>query len=288
MLLYSTESSPLDRSKRFTLHFLADLFIQTPIQLIWEACSHKAITAQRLFINISTSVYSQVMIYTAGWIGASWREWKFSSSVTAANVFNIYTTHKPAITELYDGVWIIGASTMELAILCHKYFRPSDITNYMSQAVTLWYKCLASTGDETLLQRDSGLDIKPFGPLAQGASRFEKLLARGPVYLRSYWPESQYIWEVTGPLTCATDNKTEVMGNHVTVFMVYYNISLLLYINTHFSLTFPKTWMNKIFVIYPLFFIVYFTLKHSENNIIIQPTMHNHEHWKRGTALSIP
>ena len=53
---------------------------------------------------------------------------------------------------------------------------------------------------------------------------------RGPVDLRSYWPEGQYIWEVTGPLTRATDNsydKTEVMGNHVTVFMVYYHISLL-------------------------------------------------------------
>ncbi len=31
------------------------------------------------------------------------------------------------------------------------------------------------------------LPIKQFGPLAQGASRFEKLLARGPVDLRSYW-----------------------------------------------------------------------------------------------------
>ncbi len=37
----------------------------------------------------------------------------------------------------------------------------------------------------------TGLDIKQFGPLAQGASRFEKLLARGPVDLRSYWPEGQ-------------------------------------------------------------------------------------------------
>ena len=30
--------------------------------------------------------------------------------------------------------------------------------------------------------------------------------------------------------------------------------------------------MNKIFVIYPLYFIVDFKPKHSENNIIIQPT----------------
>ena len=126
----------------------------------------------------------------------------------------------------------------------------------------------------------AGLAIKQFGPLAQGASRFEKLLARGPVDLRSYWSTNsrhrQQSWQ----------NRSH--GKSCNVFMVYYNniISLLLYyINTHFSLTFPKTWMNKIFVIYPLYFIVYFTPKHSENNIIIQPTMHKHEHWKRGTAL---
>ncbi len=39
---------------------------------------------------------------------------------------------------------------------------------------------------ETFLKETAGLDIKQFGPLAQGASRLEKLLARGPVDLRSY------------------------------------------------------------------------------------------------------
>ena len=45
----------------------------------------------------------------------------------------------------------------------------------------------------------TGLDIKQFGPLAQGASRFEKLLARGPVDLRSYWSTNsrhrQQLWQ---------------------------------------------------------------------------------------------
>ena len=41
------------------------------------------------------------------------------------------------------------------------------------------------------LQRNictTGLDIKQFGPLAQGASRFEKSLAQGPVDFASHWP----------------------------------------------------------------------------------------------------
>ena len=37
MFLYSTVSSPLDRSERFTLRPLADLFIPTPTRLLWEA-----------------------------------------------------------------------------------------------------------------------------------------------------------------------------------------------------------------------------------------------------------
>ena len=34
MILYSAVSSPFDRSKRFALHFLADLFIPTPTRLL--------------------------------------------------------------------------------------------------------------------------------------------------------------------------------------------------------------------------------------------------------------
>ena len=62
----------------------------------------------------------------------------------------------------------------------------------------------------TTITRLTGLDIKQFGPLAQGASRFEKLLAngasrfekllaRGPVDLRSYWSTNsrhrQQLWQ---------------------------------------------------------------------------------------------
>ena len=47
-----------------TLHPLADLFIPTPSQLLWEASSHAVITARRLFVQISTPVCSQVLVYT--------------------------------------------------------------------------------------------------------------------------------------------------------------------------------------------------------------------------------
>ena len=43
----------------------ADLFIPTPTRLLWEAFSHSAINARRLFADISTTVYSRVLIYTA-------------------------------------------------------------------------------------------------------------------------------------------------------------------------------------------------------------------------------
>ena len=43
-------------------HPLADLFIPTSTRLLWEALSHAAINARRLFTYISTAVYSQVLI----------------------------------------------------------------------------------------------------------------------------------------------------------------------------------------------------------------------------------
>ena len=39
-------------------------------------CSHAAIMRGDYFTHISTAVYSQVLISTAEWTGASWREWK--------------------------------------------------------------------------------------------------------------------------------------------------------------------------------------------------------------------
>ena len=72
--LHSAVSSNWDCSKHFTLHPLADLFFRTPTRLLWEPFSYAAITAQRLFVHISTSVYSQVLIHTAERTGATWTE----------------------------------------------------------------------------------------------------------------------------------------------------------------------------------------------------------------------
>ena len=76
MVLYSTVSSPLDRSKRFTLSSPGrPVHSDTVLGFSWKHSSHAAI-AQRLFTHISTSVYSQVLIYTAESTEASWSERK--------------------------------------------------------------------------------------------------------------------------------------------------------------------------------------------------------------------
>ena len=65
MVLYSAVSSPLDRSKRFTLSSpVRPVHSGTVLGFSWKHSSHAAI-AQRLFTHISTTVYSQVLIYTA-------------------------------------------------------------------------------------------------------------------------------------------------------------------------------------------------------------------------------
>ena len=65
MVLYSAVSSPLDRSKRFTLSSPGrPVHSDTVLGFSWKHSSHAAI-AQRLFTHISTTVYSQVLIYTA-------------------------------------------------------------------------------------------------------------------------------------------------------------------------------------------------------------------------------
>ena len=66
MVIYSTVFSPLDRSKRFTLHPLADLFIPPAANVIslgsiQPRCSYCAMTIHSHFLI----VYSQVLIYTA-------------------------------------------------------------------------------------------------------------------------------------------------------------------------------------------------------------------------------
>ena len=65
MVLYSDVSSPLDRSKRFTLSTPGrPVHSDTVIGFSWKHSSHAEI-AQRLFNHMSTTVYSQVLIYTA-------------------------------------------------------------------------------------------------------------------------------------------------------------------------------------------------------------------------------
>ena len=65
LVLYSVVSSPLDRSKRFTLSSPGrPVHSDTVLGFSWKHSSHAAI-AQRLFTHISTTVYSQVLIYTA-------------------------------------------------------------------------------------------------------------------------------------------------------------------------------------------------------------------------------
>ena len=84
MFLYSAVSSPLDRSKRFTL-FLPwqTCSLRHQLGFSWKHSSHAAI-AQRLFTHISTTVYSQVLIYTAESTEASWRERKCPNFETVA------------------------------------------------------------------------------------------------------------------------------------------------------------------------------------------------------------
>ena len=66
MVLYSAVSSPLDRSKRFTLSSPGrPVHSDTVLGFSWKHSSHAAAIAQRLFTHISTTVYSQVLIYTA-------------------------------------------------------------------------------------------------------------------------------------------------------------------------------------------------------------------------------
>ena len=76
MVLYSAVSSPLDRLKRFTLSSPGrPVHSDTVLGFSWKHSSHAAI-AQRLFTHMSTTVYSQVLIYTAESTEASWSERK--------------------------------------------------------------------------------------------------------------------------------------------------------------------------------------------------------------------
>ena len=58
------------------LHFttLADLFNQTRSRLLWEASSHAIINARRLFIQMSTTIYSHILYIAMNWSNVEWKD----------------------------------------------------------------------------------------------------------------------------------------------------------------------------------------------------------------------
>ena len=63
---------------------MADLFIPTPTRFLLEVFNYDAIIAQGLITHSSTAAYNKVLIYTAEWTRASWRELKCPIFETAA------------------------------------------------------------------------------------------------------------------------------------------------------------------------------------------------------------
>ena len=64
--LYSTVSSPQDRSKCFTLYFPGrPVHSDTISASLGSIQPYAIINARRLLVHIATTVYSQVLIYTA-------------------------------------------------------------------------------------------------------------------------------------------------------------------------------------------------------------------------------
>ena len=69
--LYSAVSSPQDRSKRFTLYFPdRPVHTDTISASLGSIQPYATINVWRLLVHISTTVYSQALIYTAEWTGA--------------------------------------------------------------------------------------------------------------------------------------------------------------------------------------------------------------------------
>ena len=65
MFLYGGVSCPSEHSNRFTLHLLTDLFILTPIRFSGKHSTNLKILRETIHSHISTTVYSQVLIYIA-------------------------------------------------------------------------------------------------------------------------------------------------------------------------------------------------------------------------------
>ena len=87
VFLYSAVSSLLDDSNGFNSSYPgrpvhSDTNSASPGSIL--ACSN---FAQRLITHISTTVYSQVLIYTAHWTEVSWRERKYPNFETVAKGF---------------------------------------------------------------------------------------------------------------------------------------------------------------------------------------------------------
>ena len=69
--LYSAASSPQDLSKRFTLYFPdRPVHSDTISASLGSIQPYATINARRLLVHISTTVYSQLLIYSAEWKGA--------------------------------------------------------------------------------------------------------------------------------------------------------------------------------------------------------------------------
>ena len=76
MVLYSAVSSPLDRSKRFTLSSPGrPVHSDTVLGFSWKHSSHAAI-AQRLFTHISTTVYNRYSFRQLTELARQWRKRK--------------------------------------------------------------------------------------------------------------------------------------------------------------------------------------------------------------------
>ena len=109
MVLYSAVSSPLDRSKRFTLSSPGrPVHSDTVLVFSWKHSSHAAI-AQRLFTHMSTTVYSEVLIYTAASTEASWSERKCPNfeTVTTGIRTRALSIASPAFYQLFINWFVL-------------------------------------------------------------------------------------------------------------------------------------------------------------------------------------
>ena len=101
MVLYSAVSSPLDRSKRFTLSSPGrPVHSDTVLGFSWKHSSHAAI-AQRLFTHISTTVYSQ-----------SWWSYNRGSTVMRSSHSSRYRTITAITTPFVSAIGIVTTSSM--------------------------------------------------------------------------------------------------------------------------------------------------------------------------------